>query len=265
MQAPPTTGSEITDWATGAMATFGAPGAGLVVALENLFPPIPSEIVLPLAGFAAGRGEFSLVAAVVWTTAGSVVGAVALYLVGMLASDAWLRRTIARLPLVGEDDVRRAEEWFDRHGRAAVFLGRMVPGVRSFVSIPAGQRRMPWWEFTLFTALGSLIWNAVFVGGGYALGSRWALVEQYAGVFQTVVFVLFGALVVYALLRRYRRRRARRRLAAGSSARPRSGGDDVQELPHDRQPGEDDEHRGDGRRDGDQLRAGDHTGEPPHR
>ncbi|GLZ52198.1 DedA family protein [Actinomycetospora sp. NBRC 106378] len=213
VQAPASDGG-LADWATDLMATFGAPGAGLIVALENVFPPIPSEIVLPLAGFAAGRGEFSVWAAILWTTAGSVVGAFALYLVGMLCSEGWVRRTIARMPLVSEDDVRKAESWFDRHGRASVFWGRMIPGVRSFVSIPAGQRRMPWWEFTLFTTLGSLVWNSVFVGGGYALGSRWQLVEQYAGVFQTVVLTLLVALVGWMLVKRYRRHRAVRRMEA---------------------------------------------------
>lgn len=213
VQAPASDGG-LAGWATDLMASFGAPGAGLIVAIENVFPPIPSEIILPLAGFAAGRGEFSVWAAIIWTTAGSVVGAVALYLVGMLCSDGWVRRTIARMPLVSEDDVAKAEAWFDRHGRASVFWGRMIPGVRSFVSIPAGQRRMPWWEFTLFTALGSLIWNSVFVGGGYALGSQWQLVEQYAGVFQTVVLVLLVALVAVMLVKRYRRHRAVKKMEA---------------------------------------------------
>ena len=187
------------------MATFGAPGAGVVVALENVFPPIPSEIVLPLAGFAAGRGEFSVLSAVLWTTGGSVVGALALYLVGMLVPAARVRRLLARLPGVRVESVERAEAWFDRHGRAAVLLGRMVPGVRSLVSIPAGARRMPWWEFTAFTLAGSAIWNAVFVGAGYALGSRWRLVERWAGVFQIGVGVGLLALVVLALVRRRRR------------------------------------------------------------
>ena len=210
--APPDSG--LAGWATELMATFGAPGAGVIVALENLFPPIPSEIVLPLAGFAAGRGEFSVISAIVWTTAGSVVGALALYLIGMLASDAWLRRALAKMPLVHERDVIKAEQWFDRNGRLAVFVGRMIPGVRSFVSIPAGQRRMPWYEFTALTLLGSLIWNAVFVGGGYALGSRWYLVERYAGFFQTAVIVVLGALVITMLIRRYRRHREVKKMEA---------------------------------------------------
>lgn len=206
----PAGGGGLIGWATDVMAALGAPGAGAIVALENLFPPIPSELVLPLAGFAAGRGEFSLVSAVVWTTVGSVVGALVLYVVGTLAPDTWVRRTVARMPLVGEDDVIKAERWFDRHGRASVFWGRMIPGVRSFVSVPAGQRRMPWWEFTGLTLLGSLIWNAAFVLGGYALGSRWQQVERYAGIFQYGVLTVLAVLVVAMLVRRVRYLRARR-------------------------------------------------------
>lgn len=209
--APAASGGGITGWATDLMAALGAPGAGVVVALENVFPPIPSEIILPLAGFAAGRGEFSVLSAILWTTGGSVVGALALYLVGMLAPEHRVRKALSKLPMVHVEDVERAEGWFDDHGRSAVFLGRMVPGVRSLVSIPAGARRMPWWEFVLFTGAGSLIWNSVFVYGGYALGSRWGLVERYAGLFQTIVIVALVGLVGFMLIRRYRKRRRAKR------------------------------------------------------
>jgi membrane protein DedA with SNARE-associated domain len=218
--AAPAGGGGITGWATDLMAALGAPGAGVVVALENVFPPIPSEIILPLAGFAAGRGEFSVLSAILWTTGGSVVGAVALYLAGMLAPEHRVRKALATLPMVHVEDVERAESWFDDHGRSAVFLGRMVPGIRSLVSIPAGARRMPWWEFVLFTGAGSLIWNTVFVAGGYALGSRWGMVEQYAGLFQTVVIVALVALVSVMLIRRYRSKRRARRAPTPVTERP---------------------------------------------
>lgn len=207
----------ITGWATDLMAALGAPGAGVIVALENVFPPIPSEVILPLAGFAAGRGEFSVLSAVLWTTGGSIVGAWALYLVGMLAPEHRVRKALSTLPMVHVADVERAEAWFDDHGRSAVFLGRMVPGVRSLVSIPAGARRMPWYEFLLFTAAGSLIWNSVFIYGGYALGSRWGLVEQYAGLFQIVVIVALVSLVGFMVLRRYRKRRRAKRSQVSTS------------------------------------------------
>jgi len=207
MQAAAPGGGGLAGWASDLMSSLGAPGAGIIVALENVFPPIPSEVILPLAGFAAGRGQFSVFAAIAWTTGGSVVGAVALYLVGMLAPEHRVRKALSKIPMVHLEDVQRAEGWFDQHGRWAVFLGRMVPGVRSLVSLPAGARRMPWWEFGVLTLLGSLIWNSVFVYGGYALGTRWYLVEQYSGIFQIVVLVLLGTLVGYMLFKRYRRHR----------------------------------------------------------
>ena len=191
----------VLGWAVDVMSALGAPGAGLVLAVENVSPPIPSELVLPLAGFAAARGEFSVLAAIVWTTIGATSGALVLYLVGAVVRPATVRRWLTRLPLVTDRDVERAEAWFDRHGRAAVFLGRMVPGVRAFISLPAGQRRMPLGEFVLLTAAGSALWNAAFVVGGYLLGSRWHLVERWAGALHLVAAAVLGVLVVVVALR----------------------------------------------------------------
>jgi membrane protein DedA with SNARE-associated domain len=198
----------IAGWATGLMDSLGAPGAGLAVALENLFPPIPSEVVLPLAGFASSRGDMQLLAAIVWTTLGSVVGALTLYLAG-----AWLgldrtRALAARLPLVDVSDVERSEAWFERYGGVAVLVGRMIPLVRSFVSVPAGVARMPLPVFVLYTLVGSLLWNTTFVLAGYLLGESWTDVERYVGPVSRAVGV---ALVVLALLFVAGRLRARRR------------------------------------------------------
>lgn len=128
-------------WVAQLMETLGAPGVGLAIALENLFPPLPSELFLPLAGFTASRGELSLLAAIVWTTLGSLVGALVLYVLGAVLGRDRLRRLVQRMPLVEVTDVDRAEAWFVRHGDAAVFLGRMVPVVRSVISIPAARTR----------------------------------------------------------------------------------------------------------------------------
>ncbi|SCF28405.1 DedA family protein [Micromonospora mirobrigensis] len=172
------------------MDSLGAPGAGLAVALENLFPPIPSEVILPLAGFTASRGEMSLFAAIVWTTIGSVVGAVALYGVGIAFGRDRVRAIAARLPLVKLSDIDRTEAWFARHGTKTVFLGRMIPIFRSLISVPAGVERMPMATFLLYTTLGSLIWNTAFVMAGYLLGENWHVVEAYVGVFQKIVVVV---------------------------------------------------------------------------
>lgn len=183
----------IAGWATGLMETLGAPGAGLAVALENLFPPLPSELILPLAGFTASQGEMSLVAAIVWTTVGSLAGALVLYGLGALLGRDRMRAIAARVPLVEVSDVDRSEAWFTRHGHKAVFFGRMVPVFRSFISIPAGIERMPLATFALLTTLGSGIWNTAFIIAGYLLGENWHVVETYAGWFQWVVI---GAVVV---------------------------------------------------------------------
>lgn len=191
------------------MEALGAPGAGLAVALENLFPPIPSEVILPLAGFTAAQGSMSLVGAIVWTTIGSVVGALTLYWIGALVGVERLRLIAERMPLLDAADVDKSVGWFDRHGEKAVFFGRMVPLVRSFVSIPAGVQRMNLLRFTLLTGLGSLIWNSVFIVAGYQLGRRWYLVENVTGPMQKVVVVVLAILIIWWVVRRVRVRRAR--------------------------------------------------------
>ena len=192
----------VVGWVTGLMESLGGPGVGLAVALESFFPPIPSEVILPLAGFAVSRGEIGLASALAWTTVGSTVGAVVLYLLGALVGRERIRAAVARVPLLRVSDVDRAEEWFRRHGSATVFFGRMVPGVRSFISIPAGVERMPVRRFVLLTALGSTIWNAALVSAGYLLGESWHVVGDYAGTASTVVLVAVGlGIVVFVVVR----------------------------------------------------------------
>lgn len=191
------------------MEAVGPVGVGLAVFAENIFPPIPSELILPLAGFTAAGGAFSPLAALVWATIGSVTGALALYGIGAALGRRRMYRIADRMPLVDVEDVAKTERWFARYGYWTVFLGRMVPVFRSLISIPAGIERMNLAMFTLFTTLGSLIWNAIFVYGGYALGERFHLISEYADVFSNVVVVLVLAfLVVWVLLRL--RRNARR-------------------------------------------------------
>ncbi|AVH25587.1 DedA family protein [Nocardia cyriacigeorgica] len=191
------------------MEQLGAPGAGLAVAAENLFPPIPSEVILPLAGFAASRGEISLAAAIVWTTIGSVFGALLLYLIGQAFGRRRMYALFDRLPLVNAVDLERSEEWFARHGDKAVFLGRMVPLVRSLVSVPAGVEAMPLGRFLVLTAAGSALWNSTFVLAGYALGENWTRVEPYADILQKLVIVAVIAAAGLFVVRRVRSVRAR--------------------------------------------------------
>ncbi len=197
----------IAGWVIGLMETLGAPGAGLAIALENLFPPLPSEAILPLAGFTAARGDLSLTAVLIWTTVGSVVGAVALYAVGAMLGEERMMRLAAKLPLIKLSDIEKTQAWFARHGRKTVFFGRMIPIFRSLISIPAGVTRMPMATFLLFTTLGSAIWNTVFVLAGYYLGENWTVVEDYAGVLSNVVIVLVAVAVVWFVVSRLVRRR----------------------------------------------------------
>ncbi|WP_312178491.1 DedA family protein [Arthrobacter sp.] len=203
----------VAQWAVDIMEAIGAPGAGLAIALENLFPPLPSEVILPLAGFASSQGNFSITAALIWTTLGSVIGALALYALGAWLGRDRMRAIADKVPLVDLEDVDKVEAWFERHGYKAVFFGRMIPIFRSLISIPAGIERMPVLKFLGLTTAGSLIWNTIFVLSGYYLGESWHIVEEYAGIFQNIVIVAVLVAAVWyvtAKVRSYRRRKAQR-------------------------------------------------------
>ncbi len=198
--------TSVLDWIVAVMRTIGAPGVGMATALETVFPPVPSEVVLPLAGFTASQGHYGVVSAVVWATCGSLVGALVLYCAGAAWGVDRVCSLADRVPLLHAGDVHRSISWFQRHGRSAIFLGRLVPGVRSLISVPAGIDRMPILQFVLYTTAGSLVWNGVLIGAGYQLGSRWNLVERYVGDISTVVYLLLAAAVTVFVARRLRRR-----------------------------------------------------------
>ncbi|MCY7412250.1 MAG: DedA family protein [Salinibacterium sp.] len=186
------------------MNTLGAPGAGIAIFIENVFPPIPSEIILPLAGLAASRGDLRLAEVLVWTTAGSLLGAIVLYFLGALLGADRLRTVARRVPLLKVSDIDRSVAWFDRHGAKAVFFGRMLPIFRSLISIPAGITRLNLWLFALLTFLGSSIWNTLFVLAGYLLGENWKLVGPFAEVLQYAVIGAVLLLIVIFVVRRLR-------------------------------------------------------------
>ncbi|KGN34203.1 membrane protein [Knoellia sinensis KCTC 19936] len=199
----------IIDWVLSVMETVGGPGIALAIFLENLFPPIPSEVVLPLAGFSAADGQYTIVEAVLWATLGSVTGALVLYGFGAAVGMDRMRVIAHRMPLVDVADVDKTDAWFTRHGRKAVFFGRLVPGIRSLISIPAGVDRMPLGQFIGMTTAGSLIWNTGLVSAGYALGSRYHLVEQYMDPISKAVYALIllaGVGVIVFLVRRSKKR-----------------------------------------------------------
>lgn len=185
--------SGLTTWVTDVVESFGYFGVAFMVALENLIPPIPSEVVLPLAGFLVGQGRFSFLPVVLAASIGSVVGALILYGIGAWLGEYRLRylfRRFGRFVLMDEGDFDKSREWFGRHGAKAVLFGRLVPGVRSLISIPAGLVGMPLWQFVVYTTIGSTIWNATLIGFGWALGNQWERVEDYTSLLQYIVIVI---------------------------------------------------------------------------
>jgi membrane protein DedA with SNARE-associated domain len=200
----------IAEWVTDVIETLGYPGLTVLVALENVFPPIPSEVILPLAGFLTGQNRFSFLLVLIATTLGSLIGALVLYAVGLAIGQRRVNSLVQRYghwALLTPDDLTRAEDWFDRYGPVAVFTGRLFPVVRSLVSIPAGYRRMPLAQFMLLTGGGSALWNGALVGLGWALGENWHVIEEYVGWLQYVVIAVAAFLVVRFVWQRLRARR----------------------------------------------------------
>ncbi|GIF24719.1 membrane protein DedA with SNARE-associated domain [Actinoplanes tereljensis] len=199
----------LTGWVASVIESLGEAGVGLLVALENLVPPIPSEIVLSLAGYLASAGRVNLVLVLITATAGSVVGALLLYWLGRALGEDRLRRWLDRIPLVDADDLNKADRWFEKHEKNAVLFGRCAPVVRSLVSIPAGANRMHLGQFVVFTTLGSGLWNALFIIGGYQLGARWQNVEKYSHWFDYAVGAFFVGAVGWWVIKKTRGRRER--------------------------------------------------------
>jgi membrane protein DedA with SNARE-associated domain len=198
-------------------------GVGFLVVLESVLPPIPAEVILPLAGFVAGEGEASLPGMILAATVGSVVGAWLLYGVSAWIGPDRLHQFIVRHGRwfgVKERDLVRAEDWFDRRSGTAVLIGRCVPLIRSVVSIPAGFRRMPILRFTAFTALGSLLWNTALIGAGAILGDRWKQVGDVVGLLQGVVIVAIVGGVLFLMWRKLVLPRLPANLRNGSEDEP---------------------------------------------
>lgn len=195
----------MTEWVTEIVDRLGYVGVAFLVALESVFPPIPSEIILPLAGFVAGRGDANFLGMVLAATIGSLVGAWILYGISTAIGPERLHRFVQRHGRwfgVKTADLARAEEWFDRRSDYAVLFGRCVPLIRSIVSVPAGFRRMSIVRFTIATTVGSLVWNFALIGGGALLGNRWKELGDYVAIFQWLVIVLIGAAAGWFVWRR---------------------------------------------------------------
>ncbi|MGY1916723.1 DedA family protein [Blastococcus sp. SYSU DS0973] len=212
----------ITGFLLDLVQQLGPVGVGLSILLETVIPPIPSEAVLGLAGVLIRQGEMNAVAVVLFATLGSIFGAIFFYYMGRALGPRRSHLFLDRLPLVQTEDVDRTFEWFARHGRAAVFFGRMVPIVRSFISVPAGVVRMPFWQFIIYSAAGSLIWNTVLVSLGVLAGNFIQDNLKYVD-YAIVAAAVLG--VGYLILKRYRDVRRHRRAGTVAPGSGRRGGD----------------------------------------
>lgn len=200
----------LADWTVTLMDTFGAVGVGLAILLETVFPPIPSELVLPMAGFASTQGELNVWAAIAGATTGSMVGAWLLYWLGVVIGAERLRSIADRIWLTDAADVDKALTWFSRFGEISILIGRLIPGVRSLISIPAGIHGMGVVKFSALTLLGSGVWNGVLIWLGVLLGENWTVVSDTMDRYSTVAYMLLVLAVVacvFYLVRRDRKRK----------------------------------------------------------
>jgi membrane protein DedA with SNARE-associated domain len=199
------------DWITGFLETFGYLGVAALMFAENVFPPIPSELIMPFAGFAAARGQMSPLGVIVAGTLGSLAGGTLWYLLGRWLGLDRVRGLAARhgrWATVAVSDVDRADRWFDRHGGKAVLFGRLVPAIRTLVSLPAGISGMPWGRFVALTTVGTTVWTGFLALAGYLLQERYARVEVVAEPVGNLVLGSLVAVYVWRVLT-WNRRAAR--------------------------------------------------------
>lgn len=197
------------DFVVGVIIAGGLLGVALLMLAENVAPPIPSELIMPLAGFAAAQGHMSFPGVVIAGTMGAVAGALLWYLVGWRVSpatlDNWVDRH-GRWLTVDAEDLARARRQFARRGVAAVFVGRLIPGVRTFVSVPAGLTRMPLPTFLLWTTLGTSLWTLFLASAGYLLKAEYHLVAGWLDPITEIILIGIVALYVFRVIRMRRRK-----------------------------------------------------------
>ncbi|GAA2245959.1 hypothetical protein GCM10010401_19280 [Rarobacter faecitabidus] len=197
-------------WFLDTMSSLGEVGVGVAVLAETFFPPIPSEIVLPTAGYLAHDGRMSLWLAWLLATLGGLIGSWGWYAIGAALGRDRTRRIFGKVPLLEFEDFDKAEAFFARWGTTAILVGRCVPIVRSLISIPAGIERMRLWQFTLYTSLGTAIWNAIWIGLGFALGPavQPVLDRWHSALSNIVIAIVLGAVLWFVVKRVVKRRRA---------------------------------------------------------
>lgn len=193
---------------------LGYPGITFVMFVENIFPPIPSEVVMPFAGFLVADGKFNFWGILLAGTLGSILGAVVIYYIGVWADELVIRRFIRRFGkyfMLGEDDIDRALGAFNRYGEIIIFIGRLIPIIRSLISLPAGMDRMPLPKFLLFTALGTTLWTGILGYAGVVLGQNWEDVLGFVDQYEMLTLVVIIVLVVWFVVKRGRQLLVERR------------------------------------------------------
>jgi len=208
-------------WAQSVIHTAGYPGLVLVMFLENIFPPIPSEVILPLAGSLVLEGRFTLLGVTAMGSTGSVGGALVFYTLGHLLGEARVRELIRRYGrwiMLSEQDFDKALAWFNRYGEGVIFFGRMMPIIRSLVSIPAGIASTNLARFSIYTAVGTALWSFLLAFAGYLLGQSWPLVSKWISRYEKAILILAAlAVVIFVANRLWQRRRASNAPASGAT------------------------------------------------
>ena len=185
------------------MESGGYAGIFLLMVLESVFPPIPSELVIPLAGFAAARGDLNIIGIIIATTLGGLVGCIPWYLLGRMYGIRRLKRLsekYGRVVTLNSEDIEHAQAWFNRHGHLAVFFGRLMPTVRSLISVPAGIARMPFLPFIFYSFLGTSIWTMMLLFLGYVLESQYEKISVYVDYLSNGIIIAFVSIYFYRVI-----------------------------------------------------------------
>ena len=200
--------NSVVQWSTHLIGSWGLPAVFLLMLLESACIPVPSEAIMPFAGFAVSEGKLTMAGIIIAGVAGNLVGSWIAYAVGYYGGRPFVDRW-GKYVLLRPHHLDTAQHWFDHYGAPVVFFGRMIPIVRTFISLPAGFGRMNFWKFTLFTVLGCVPWVAMLGYVGYKLGANWEKIQPYLDYVDYLVVLAFVVLVVYAVVR-WRRRGAGR-------------------------------------------------------
>ena len=191
------------EWILYIIEAGGYLGIFFLMVLENIFPPIPSELVIPLAGFAAAKGDLNIFGVLIATISGGLVGCIPWYFLGRLYGIPRLKklsRKFGRVMTVGADDIDAAQTWFSKHGHLAVFFGRIMPTVRTLISVPAGIARMPFGPFLFYSFLGTSIWTSMLLFLGYVLESQYETMSKYIDFFSNFIIIAFISIYIYRVV-----------------------------------------------------------------